>query len=123
MTENRKEGGKPYDLGERTYLFAKNVRLLIKALPRTTGNIEDTKQLVRASGSVGANYIEANEGLGKKDFQMHVRISRKEAKESRLFLRLLDLDSTPDMESTRASLIDESSQLIKIFTAILAKTE
>ena len=73
---------KQYDLEERTFDFAAKVRLFIKRLPRTLANLEDSKQLVRASGSVGANYIEANEALGKKDFLMRVRICRKEAKES-----------------------------------------
>lgn len=50
-----------YDLEERTFVFAKDVRLFVKTLPKTISNIEDVKQLVRASGSVGANYIEANE--------------------------------------------------------------
>lgn len=121
MSENPRTDGKPYDLEERTFLFAKNVRLFVKALPRTIGNVEDAKQLVRASGSVPANYIEANESLGKKDFQMHIKISRKEAKESRLFLRLMDLETAEKLESSRDALIDEASQLIKIFTAILAK--
>jgi four helix bundle protein len=123
MSENPKTDGKPYDLEERTFLFAKNVRLFVKALPRTIGNVEDAKQLVRASGSVPANYIEANESLGKKDFQMHIKISRKEAKESRLFLRLMDLETADKLEKSRAALIDEASQLIKIFTAILGKVK
>ncbi len=55
----------------------------MKKLSRTIGNIEDGKQVVRASGSVGANYIEANESLSKKDFVMRIKICRKEAKESR----------------------------------------
>ena len=50
-----------YDLEERTFQFAKAVRLFVKTLPKTMANIEDGRQLVRASGSVGANYIEANE--------------------------------------------------------------
>ena len=70
-----------YDLEERTLEFAKAVRLLAKSLPRTIANAEDMKQLIRSSGSVGANYREANEGLSKKDFLMRIRISRKEAKE------------------------------------------
>jgi four helix bundle protein len=74
---------KPYDLEERTFQFAQQVRAFVKLLPRTVCNIEDVKQVVRSSGSVGANYIEANEALGKKDFLMRLRISRKEAKESR----------------------------------------
>lgn len=59
---------KPYNLEERTYLFAKDVRAFVKILPRGICNIEDGKQLVRSSGSIGANYLEANDGLSKKDF-------------------------------------------------------
>ncbi len=55
-----------YDLEDRTFRFAQNVRAFVKRLPRTISNREDVKQLVRASGSVGANYIEANESLGKR---------------------------------------------------------
>ena len=54
---------KPYDLEERTFEFARDIRLFIKKLPKTTANIEDSKQVIRSSGSVGANYIEANEKL------------------------------------------------------------
>ena len=74
---------KQYNLEERTLKFAKQVRAFVKKISRTISNIEDGKQLVRASGSVGANYIEANESLSKKDFVMRIKISRKEAKESR----------------------------------------
>lgn len=80
---------KTYDLEERTYLFAKRVREFVRKLPKDIANIEDSKQLVNASGSVGANYIEANESLSKKDFIMRIKISRKEAKESRYWLRLI----------------------------------
>src|SRR6266550_6142984 len=90
---------KRYDLEERTYEFASRVRAFIKRLKRTLGNIEDARQLIRASGSVGANYIEANEALGKKDFRMHVKISRKESKECRYFLRLLDCAAKPPIEA------------------------
>jgi len=63
-----------YDLEERTYQFAKAVRIFVKTLPKTIANIEDGKQLIKASGSVGANYIEANEALSKKDFKMRIKI-------------------------------------------------
>ena len=79
-----------YDLEERTFQFAKAVRLIIKTLPKTIANIEDGKQVVRSSGSVGANYIEANEALSKKDFLFRVRISKKEAKETAYWLRLIN---------------------------------
>lgn len=72
---------KPYNLEERTYLFAKDCRIYIKNLPKTISNIEDSKQLVRSSGSVAANYIEGNEKLGEKDLIFKIKISRKEAKE------------------------------------------
>lgn len=72
MNEN---SNKPiYDLEERTFQFEKNIRIWVKSLSRTISNIEDIKQLVRASGSVGANYIEANESLSKKDFVFRIKI-------------------------------------------------
>ncbi len=67
------QNSKPYDLEERTLEFAKNVRVFVKKLLKTLSNIEDIKQLVKASGSVGANYIEANEALGKKDFLLRIK--------------------------------------------------
>ncbi|OHB47384.1 MAG: hypothetical protein A2106_00280 [Planctomycetes bacterium GWF2_40_8] len=73
---------KQYDLEERTFQFAKNVSLYVKKFTRTISNMEYGKQVIRASGSVGANYIEANEALSKKDFVMRIKICRKEAKES-----------------------------------------
>src|SRR5438034_10302049 len=84
------DGAKPRDLEDRTFEFARSVRTFVKQLPRTVSNTEDVRQLVRASGSVAANWIEADEALSKKDFIMRVKICRKEAKESRLFLRLID---------------------------------
>ena len=84
------DGAKPRDLDDWTFLFAESVRAFVKQLPRTISNTEDVRQLVRASGSVAGNWIEADEALSKKDFLMRVKICRKEAKESRLFLRLID---------------------------------
>ena len=112
-----------YDLEERTYQFAKRVRAFVKRLPRTVCNIEDVKQLVKASGSVGANYIEANESLSKRDFRMRVKISRKESKESRYWLRLLDTGTDAGVEAERGALIQEASELLKIFSSIIRKSE
>jgi four helix bundle protein len=114
---------KRFDLEDRTFEFAKRVRALIKTLPRTIANIEDAKQLVRCSGSVGANYIEANDSLGKKDFCLRIKISRKESKESRFFLRLIDTGKGAAVESERAALVIEPSELVSIFSAILRKME
>jgi len=63
---------KLYDLEERTYTFAKNVRMFVKSLAKSISNIEDSRQVIRSSGSIGANYIEANEALSKKDFLMRI---------------------------------------------------
>lgn len=117
------ESSKRYDLDERTLRFARDVRAFIKTLPRTVANDEDTRQLVRASGSVGANYIEANDSLSKKDFVMHIKISRKEAKESRYWLRLLDTEGRESSEETRGSLVREATELMNIFGAIVRKSE
>ena len=85
------QNNKPiYDLEERTLQFAKDVRLFVKTLPKTMADIEDGKQVIKASGSVGANYREANEALSKKDFVMRIKICRKEAKESAYWLRLIN---------------------------------
>ena len=101
---------KQYDLEDRTFAFAKDVRTLVKQIPKTVANIEDTKQLVRASGSVGANYIEANESLSKKDFLMRIKICRKEAKESRYWLRLIDTGDDTTVEKDRLSHIKGSGR-------------
>ncbi len=117
------ENPRKYDLEERTYEFARDVRAFVKKLPRTLANIEDARQLVNASGSVGPNYIEANEALSKKDFAMRCKISRKEAKESRYWLRLLYVDGEPGMEESRQNLIQEATELTSIFGAIVRKSE
>lgn len=73
---------KEFDLEKRTFLFAKNVRSFLAPFPKTILARDDISQLLRSSGSVGANYIEANEALSKKDFLMRIKICRKEAKET-----------------------------------------
>jgi four helix bundle protein len=84
------DGARRRDLEDRTFRFAESVRAFVKQLPRTISNDEDVRQLVRSSGSVAVNWVEADEALSKKDFLLRVKICRKEAKESRLFLRLMD---------------------------------
>jgi four helix bundle protein len=120
MTEIK--NSKQYDLEERTLKFAKEVIKFVKSLPRTIANVEIIKQLIRASGSVGANYIEANEALSKKDFVMRVNICRKEAKESRYWLKLIEVNGE-DAEKQRQLLIQEATEIMKIFGAILEKTK
>lgn len=115
------ENKKIYDLEERTLVFAKNVIAFINKLERNLSNTEISKQLIRSAGSVGANYIEANESLGKKDFSMRIKISKKEAKETRYWLKLLICNK--DLEVDRNILVQEVTELMKIFGAILEKTK
>jgi four helix bundle protein len=112
-----------YDLEERTFQFAKAVRLFVKTLPKTTANVEDGKQLVKASGSVGSNYREANESLSKKDFLMRMKISRKEAKESAYWLRLIHETNNLKNANDAQKLIQEANELKKIFSSILEKSK
>ena len=111
MTETQKH----YDLEGRTFEFARDVRQFVKKLPRTVANTEDVKQLIRSSGSTGADYVEANEALSKKDFVMRIKICRKEAKESRYWLRLLDTGADADVDRERTILAQESQELMNIF--------
>ena len=118
MTENSKQ----YDLEERTYQFVKNVSLFVSKLPRSTSNIENGRQLVRAAGSAGANYIETNESLSKKDFKMRIKICRKEAKESAYWLRLLVDINTEYFKEEGLFLQREAVELKKIFSSIVEKS-
>src|SRR6058998_1177529 len=116
------DSAKPRDLADRTFRFAESVRAFVKQLTRTISNSEDVRQLVRASGSVAANWIEADEALSKKDFLMRVKICRKEAKESRLFLRLVDAGSAKATASARETLTTEARELTLIFSSIISKS-
>ena len=121
MTET--QNTKRYDLEDRTLEFAKRVRAFVAKLKSTSANIEDGKQLIRSSGSIGANYIEANEALSKKDFAMRVKICRKEAKESRYWLRLIDTSGKSELEQERKELESEARELTHIFGSIVTKSE
>jgi four helix bundle protein len=120
MTESK--GVKRYDLEERTLTFAKAVIEFTNTLPKTLANIEMIKQVVRSSGSVGANYIEANEALSKKDFALRIKICRKEAKETQYWLKLLDTNGE-NLQNRQQELIGEATELMKIFGSIVEKVK
>ena len=113
---------KPFDLEERTYEYTKEIIAFVNICPKTMVNSELTKQLIRSSGSVGANYIEAREALSKKDFVMRVKICRKEVKESAYWLRLLEVRDD-HVEQKRKARIGESVELLKIFASIVEKVK
>lgn len=113
---------KEYNLEARTLAFARAVRVFIKKIPRTISSIEDGKQVIRSSGSMGANYIEANESLGNKDFLMKIKISRKESKETRYWLELIISELEPELNAQCKILIQEATELMMIFSSILRKS-
>ena len=115
------EAKKKFDLEARTLKFAKRVSVYVKNLTRNVSNMEWGKQLIRSSGSVGANYIEANESLSKKDFLMRIKISRKEAKESIYWLNLID--PRDEEVNEKDYLIQESTELMKIFGSIVERSK
>jgi four helix bundle protein len=113
---------KTYNLEIRTLEFAKMTIRLCNKLPKTTVTIELIKQLTRSATSVGANYREANEALGKKDFSHRMRITRKETKETTYWLELI-LESNPGFANDIQPLLQESKELRNIFTSIINRTQ
>ena len=113
----------PKDLVERTFVFAQVARRFVDALSRSLSNYEDAKQLVRASGSVAANYLEAQEGLSRKDFFYRIKICRKEAREAGLWLRLIGVGDDPTVAAERQRLFAETEELKRIFASIAAKDD
>lgn len=120
MGQNGNESNKKYDLEERTFIFAKRVIAYVNALPKTIANIEIGKQLIRSAGSIGANYLEANNSLGKKDFLMRIRISKKEARESCFWIRLNEPIQAQNGE--KEWLFNEAEEFTKILGSILKKS-
>lgn len=120
-TLNKSETRNPnrYNLSKRTFEFTAKVIVYLNGLPKSISGIEISKQLIRSAGSVGANYLEAEESLSKKDFIMHIKISKKEARESVYWLQLSLAQREAIVEKER--LIDEATQLMKIFGSIIQK--
>jgi len=114
---------KPYNLEERTFQFAKNIAFFCKKIFKSVSNIEYAKQVIRASGSTGANYIEANEAFSKKDFNMRIKICRKEAKESAYWLRLIIETNDERFKNEGEELLREAIELKKIFSSIIEKSK
>jgi four helix bundle protein len=111
------------ELEQRCFRFAQDTGKLCRAVRKDIVIIEYCKQAVRASGSVGANYIEANESLSKKDFRNRARICRKEAKESRYWLRLIhELLTDKNYTEEFNRLIQEATELMLIFNSMVSKS-
>lgn len=115
------QNSKRYDLEDRTLEFGKKVILLAKLLPKNSINMRLVDQFIRSGTSLGANYREANETETKKDFAFRMRICRKEGKETIYWLNLI-LENNPAFHDKIVSLIGETTELVKIFAAIVNKS-
>jgi four helix bundle protein len=93
----------------------------VNRLPRTLSNIEYSKQVIKSSGSVGANYIEANENLGTNDAIFRFKVCRKEAKESAFWLKPLKATNEESLEKEFDALFNEANKLKLIFNSIVNK--
>ena len=111
------------ELENRLHDFGKKVRDFCRKAKWDIINVEYIRQVIRSSGSVGANYIEASDDLGKADEKMKIKTSRREAKESIHFLDLIYTYDDSKLEKEKAELIDEANQIRKILSAILQKLE
>ena len=114
---------KKFDLEDRSFEFARRCRDFVKKLPKTLANMEYGRQLIKSSGSQAANYIEANESLSKKDFLMRIKISRKETKESRLWLRLCETNKAEELVNEQRELIQEAEELMRIYSSIFKNSQ
>lgn len=117
ILNSKKSNSKLYDLEGRLERFTINIRAFFKNSKIYFYILDDIKQVIRSSGSVGANYIEANDSLSKKDFVYRIRICKKEAKETLYWLRILSETYLLD------ELISEANELKKILGAIYNKSK
>jgi len=110
-----------FDLEDRTTEFARRVIRLCKVLPKNPINSRIIGQAVGSAGSIGANYREANDSLGKKDFLHRLRISRKEAKEIIHWLELIE-EANPELKSRMKEIKQEAKELKNILSTIIDNT-
>ncbi|MFA6250547.1 MAG: four helix bundle protein [Candidatus Shapirobacteria bacterium] len=109
-----------FNLEDRTLDFAKSIIKICQILPNNIVNNKLVDQMIRSAGSVGANYREANDSLGNKDFVLRLRISRKEAKETIFWLQLVQ-QANPTLSLQIVKLIDECTQIRNILSSIIIK--
>ena len=114
---------KARDLVHRTYRFAMDVRAFVNRLPRSLSNCEDARQLIRSSGSVAANYLEAQEGVSRKDFFFRIKVCRKESAESGLWLKLVQVGEDSAVTKERERLWMQADEFKRIFATIAGKDD
>lgn len=122
MTKDQETNKNKYDLEDRTTEFAKRIIKLCKCLPKNSMNERLIGQITGSAGSIGANYREANDALGKKDFVHRLKISRKESKETLHWLELIQ-EANPQLQFGISGLIQEGKEIKNILSAIIDKVK
>lgn len=110
----------PYDIRERSFRFAVRVICAVRHLPNDAASRVVVHQLVKAATSVGANLEEADGAESKRDFVHKMSIARKEARESRYWLRIIRASLSDRDEWT--PLQQESEEIARILSAIIRST-
>lgn len=118
MTNDKTEsGGTEFNLEERTGSFGERMIAFAKRIPVNPVTTPLIGQLVRAGTSVGANYCEANDADSKKDFIFKIGLCRREAKETKHWLRMV-VAAEPALREETRTLWQEAKELNLIFGAI-----
>ena len=115
-------GEKPYDLRERTAGFGEAIIALAKTIPDTTANRTLIRQIVAAATSIGANYEEADNAASDRDFCHKMTICRKEASETRYWLRMVAA-AEPERKQEARALWREADELSRIFSKIVSNMQ
>lgn len=113
---------KNYDLADRTFKFSQELLKFCRSIRQDLVNKPIVSQLIRAGTSIGANYSEADSANSKKDFINKISISKKEANETKYWLRLM-ADDMPDKKEELRKLFREAQELHLIFSAIVRKAQ
>ena len=116
-SEGHDSGDKPYDLEERTALFGEAVIDFAKRVPKNSVTNRLIDQIVGAGTSVGANYCEAGDAVSKKDFRHKISICKREARETKFFIRMI-VRAVPDLREEAKPLWQEAKELHLIFAKI-----
>lgn len=122
MTNDQETNQKEYDFEKRTLDFSKRIIYLCKALPKNSANDCFSSQSIRSGTSIGANYREANDALGKKDFILHLKIARKEAKET-IYWLLLIAEANSELSSRMQNIITEANELKNILSSMIINAQ
>lgn len=122
---DKSNSNKTYDIKKRAFEFAVRTAKFIKKIPRNHLTIEYVKQLIRSSASIGANLEEADGALSRKDFINKVAIGRRESRESRYWLRLinmaeiLNINEKPELDYLEG----EAEEILLILSSIINKSQ